>query len=76
MSLTYDRHEIGIRTGTAFLVSGLGALTGSPIGGALVGQMHGDYLGLQAFCGTTMLVATAFYVASRFAQAGFTSAKV
>ncbi|KAH8199072.1 hypothetical protein TruAng_006759 [Truncatella angustata] len=59
-------HEIGTRSGTTFLVSGVGALTGSPIAGALVSDMNGDYRGLQIFCGCTLLVATLFYIAARY----------
>jgi len=63
--------EIGVRNGTFFLFVSIAGLTGNPIGGALVGQNHGDYLYLQIFCGTTMVVGTLIYVAARWVQCGF-----
>ncbi|ETS77417.1 hypothetical protein PFICI_11291 [Pestalotiopsis fici W106-1] len=66
-----DIKEIGTRTGTASFLQAFGALSGSPIGGALIDQMHGSYLGLQLFCGLSMLVSVLFYGAARYVQAGF-----
>jgi len=63
--------EIGVRNGTFFLFVSIAGLTGNPIGGALVGQNHGDYLYLQIFCGTTMAFGTLIYIASRSVQCGF-----
>ncbi|KAI0123710.1 major facilitator superfamily transporter [Xylariales sp. AK1849] len=71
-----DIREIGTRTGTAFTFSAFGALTGSPIGGALVSSMHGSYLGLQLFCGCVMTASVFFYMAARYVQVGFKIVKV
>ncbi|KAI1378056.1 MFS general substrate transporter [Hypoxylon crocopeplum] len=71
-----DLREIGTRTGVAFLAAAVGALTGSPIGGAIVSSQGGDYLGLQLFCGCTMLLSAFFFIASRTVQVGFKYAKV
>jgi MFS family permease len=65
-----DIREIGTRTGTAFLVQAVGALTGSPIGGALVTAYGGSYLGLQLFCGIIMTASGFFYLAARYVQQG------
>jgi MFS family permease len=65
-----DIREIGARTGVAFLVQSLGALTGSPIGGAIVQSQGGSFLGLQVYCGVAMLVATCMYTGARFMQVG------
>ncbi|KAJ3478291.1 hypothetical protein NLG97_g8619 [Lecanicillium saksenae] len=71
-----DIRYIGSRVGTGFAVMAFGALTGSPIGGAIVSHEHGNYTGLQIFCGVTMAVGVCFFVAARHAQVGFKAAKV
>ncbi|KAJ4163990.1 hypothetical protein LMH87_005683 [Akanthomyces muscarius] len=71
-----DIRFIGTRVGTAFAVMAFGALTGSPIGGAIVSRQHGDYVGLQLFCGVSMVIGFAFFIAARYAQVGFKMAKV
>lgn len=60
-----DIRQIGIRTGTAFAVQSFGALTGSPIGGAIVSAQGGDYLGLQLFCGLSMAASVVVYIVAR-----------
>jgi MFS family permease len=71
-----DIRKIGIRTGTAFAVQSFGALTGAPIAGAIVGRQKGDFLGLQLFCGATMFVSVAVFLAARWMQVGWKMAKV
>lgn len=63
-----DIREIGTRTGTAYLLQALGGLLGSPIAGALVTAMNGNYTGLKIFCGVSMCVSVLFTILSRFAQ--------
>lgn len=66
-----DIRMIGIRTGTAFAVQSFGALTGSPLGGAIVAaQGTGSYLGLQLFCGFTMLTSVVIFSSARMYLAG------
>ncbi|KAH7154895.1 major facilitator superfamily domain-containing protein [Dactylonectria estremocensis] len=71
-----DIREIGTRVGTAFALQSLGALTGSPIGGALVKARHGDYLGLQLFCGCVMMGSVFVIIAARYLQVGFNLVKI
>lgn len=71
-----DIREIGLRSGVAFLVQALGALTGPPIGGAILASQHGGYVGLQLFCGFAMLCSAFAFAAARYAQAGFKIIKV
>lgn len=71
-----DIREIGTRSGIAFFTSALGALTGSPIGGAIVNSNGGSFLGLQIFCGVVMSTAMLWFVGSRFFQVGFKFTKV
>lgn len=71
-----EMHQIGTRIGTAFAVQAFGALTGSPIGGAIVEHQHGDYIGLQLFCGLTMVAGVCFVIAGRYCQVGFKITKV
>ncbi len=70
-----ELREIGRRSGTAFAVQSFGSLTGSPIAGAIAAHQNGDFLGLQLFCGATMVASAIAYVAARWAQVGFTVAK-
>lgn len=63
--------EIGVRTGTMFACISIGALTGSPIGGALVTKDHGNYLYLQIFCGVVMAAGALLFTASRHVQCGW-----
>ncbi|KAF4919343.1 MFS transporter asaE [Colletotrichum viniferum] len=65
-----DIRQIGIRTGTAFAVQSFGALTGSPIAGAIVASQGGSFLGLQLFCGFAMLAAVGVFIAARTVQVG------
>ncbi|KKA28868.1 hypothetical protein TD95_000256 [Thielaviopsis punctulata] len=65
-----DIRQIGIYTGTAFAVQAFAALTGSPIAGAIVAKQHGDYLGLQLFCGITMSIAAVIVFIARSMQVG------
>lgn len=71
-----DIRFIGTRVGTGFAVMSFGALTGSPIGGAIVNAQHGKYIGLQLFTGVAMLIGLVFLLAARFAQVGFRMTKV
>lgn len=71
--------EIGTRIGLASLVNAFGALTGSPLGGALISDKSGSgnsFLGLQLFCGCTMIASVFAYGAARYVQVGFKWTKV
>lgn len=71
-----DIKQIGTRVGTAFAFQAVGALTGSPIGGQIVHAQHGKYIGLQLFCGITMVVGCGVFVFARYSQVGFKMAKI
>lgn len=62
--------EIGTRTGVAFAMAGIATLTGAPIGGAIIGDQHGSYLGTKVFGGVTCAVGTLLFVAARVALVG------
>jgi MFS family permease len=66
-----DIREIGARTGTAFAFQSFGLLTGSPIASAIVDARGGDYLGLQLFCGFSILASGFAFGSARYAQVGF-----
>ncbi|GJD01006.1 riboflavin transporter MCH5 [Colletotrichum higginsianum] len=65
-----DIREIGARTGTAFAFQSFGALTGSPIASAIVDARGGEYLGLQLFCGFSILASAGVFASARHVQAG------
>jgi MFS family permease len=65
-------HEIGVRTGTLFAIVSFAALTGNPIGGALVPDVkHGSFEKLQIFSGVVMLVGSTFFLAARIKLKGW-----
>lgn len=66
-----DISKIGTRTGAAFAVQSFGGLTGAPIAGAIVARQGGDYLGLQLFCGLTMMTSALVLLGARYMQVGF-----
>ncbi|KAM6514104.1 hypothetical protein FALCPG4_015267 [Fusarium falciforme] len=60
-----DLKEIGTRSGTMYAFMSVAALTGSPIGGALISGADGSYWKLQVFTGCMLGGGTAFYLAAR-----------
>lgn len=71
-----DIRQIGTRVGTAFAVQSFGALTGSPIGGAIVNAQGGKYIGLQLFCGIAMMLSSFVFIGARYTQVGFKLKKI
>lgn len=71
-----DIRQIGTRSGVLLFVASLGALTGPPVGGAIVSAQHGDYLGLKLFTGITILLAGVFLVFARASQVGLKIVKI
>lgn len=65
-----DIREIGRRNGTNFFIVAFAALSGNPLGGALIARDHGDYVWLQVFSGVTMAVGGFIYIAARHVQVG------
>ena len=65
-----DIRQIGARTGAAFAVQAFGALTGSPIAGAITTAENGSFLGLQLFCGFTMVASVTVFFVARVILAG------
>lgn len=66
-----DIRQIGVRNGTLFAILSISALTGSPIGGALLTRAHGDFKDMQIFAAVVMLAGSTFFVAARVVQKGF-----
>lgn len=60
-----DLEEIGTRSGTMYAFMSVAALTGSPIGGALISSADGSYWKLQVFAGCMLGAGTVCYVAAR-----------
>ncbi|KAI1826629.1 monocarboxylate permease-like protein [Xylaria intraflava] len=66
-----DIREIGARNGISLFLGSLGALTGPPIGGAILGSENGNYLGLELWTGLTILIGTIIIFFSRAVQVKF-----
>ncbi|KAJ5259491.1 MFS transporter asaE [Penicillium angulare] len=66
-----DLREIGFRNGTCFSIISIAALTGTPIGGALVPSVLTDsYTKLQIFAGVVMVVGASLFVVARIVVGG------
>ena len=68
--------EIGVRTGTVFSIAAFAALTGSPIGGAIISDVHGSFRDTIVFGGVSCALGTALFVATRVSHAGFKWTKI
>ncbi|KAF5543998.1 riboflavin transporter MCH5 [Fusarium napiforme] len=71
--------EIGTRIGLTSLVNAFGALTGSPLGGTLISDKSGSgntFMGLQLFCGCTVIASVFAFGVARYLQAVFGRTKV
>jgi hypothetical protein len=69
-------NKVGIRMAFSFFWISVATLTGSPLGGALLGKMHGGFLGAQLFAGSTVLLGSLLLIAARWLREGWGPAKV
>ncbi|KAF5664981.1 monocarboxylate transporter [Fusarium heterosporum] len=65
-----DVRSIGTRNGSLYCVAAVGALIGSPVAGAIVGDQNGHFSGLIIFCGVSILLGAVFATMSRHSLAG------
>ncbi|KAK0105967.1 hypothetical protein ONS95_004476 [Cadophora gregata] len=63
--------EIGFRTGLVFFVNSIGALTTSPIAGAILERENGGWTGVKVFSGVFCIAGTAFVFAARVYKVGW-----
>lgn len=71
-SLTSDLSTLGGRLTMAFIACGFGGLIGTPIAGAILSTKGGDnWIGLQAWSGALLALATLFMCSARTARVGF-----
>ncbi|KAF6227087.1 hypothetical protein HO133_008528 [Letharia lupina] len=69
--------EIGIRTGTIFTIAAFAALTGSPIGGQIIGDTHdGSFRYAKVFGGVSCAIATVLFIVTRINLAGVKMTKI
>ena len=72
-----DVRQMGVRTGTLFAIVSFAALTGNPIGGALVPDVeNGSFEKLQIFSGVVMAVGATLFLAARIYIAGWSLKKI
>lgn len=62
--------DIGVRVGIVYALGSVAALTGSPLGGALIETNLGSYRATIIFAGLASAVATALYVLTRTLASG------
>lgn len=70
-SLTTDLTKAGTRMGMVFSVISIACLTGTPIGGALLETMDGEYLGAQSFAGLCLIAGGAVLTVARVLKVGW-----
>ncbi|KAN0091772.1 MFS general substrate transporter [Hyaloscypha variabilis] len=68
-------HKIGIRQGLLFAVMSVGALTTSPIGGAIVSQENGSFTGVKVFAGVMCFAGSTLALLARFSAIGLNPMK-
>ncbi|OWY43414.1 MFS general substrate transporter [Alternaria alternata] len=63
--------QIGFRTGLVFFVNSIGALTTSPIAGAILDRENGRWTGVKVFSGVLCITGTAFVFGARVYKVGW-----
>lgn len=66
MSLSKETNLKGTRLGMTFAAGALGMLVGTPVAGQFLGSV--GWTGVQAWCGSTSMIAAALTLAARVAQ--------
>ncbi|KAK4543411.1 hypothetical protein LTR36_005554 [Oleoguttula mirabilis] len=69
VSITDDMSMVGGRLGMNTFCAALGILVGNPIAGVIVG--NGSWVGLQAFCGGTLLAGSVMILLTRWSRVGW-----
>ncbi|KAM5479868.1 hypothetical protein McanCB56680_005296 [Microsporum canis] len=72
ISITPDLRDFGTRLGMTFVFNSVGALAGTPIGGAIIHGSGNEYLGVQLLAGCCLLMSGVFLVIARFVKSGLT----
>ncbi|KAK2829833.1 hypothetical protein FQN49_007210 [Arthroderma sp. PD_2] len=70
ISITPDMRDFGTRLGMTFVFNSVGALAGTPIGGAIIHGSGNNYLGVQILAGSCLLISSAFLIVARFIKSG------
>lgn len=65
-SLMDDMSKIGSRLGMVFSIMGFAALTGPPLGGALISAQGGSYVGAQCWSAASCLLCTMILAVTRW----------
>ena len=68
-SITPDMRDFGTRVGMSFVFCALGALAGTPVGGAIINDT-GDYFGVKMLVGSSLVTSSIFMALSRYMKTG------
>lgn len=68
--------DIGVRSGTAFSISALAALTGSPIAGQIIVDSSGSFQNAMIFSGVSCAIGSVLFAMTRFTLAGLKVTKI
>lgn len=69
VSITDDMSTVGGRLGMNTFCAALGILIGNPVAGVIVGR--GSWVGLQVFCGATLLIGAVGVAVTRWSRVGW-----
>jgi len=69
-SLTKDISKMGVRMGMVFTILSFAVLTGSPIAGALISARGGNFVGMEMFTATSMVLGGLVLVGARLSGTG------
>ncbi|KAI0392817.1 MFS general substrate transporter [Xylariaceae sp. FL0594] len=69
-SLTTDNHKMGTRMGMVHGIVGFATLAGPPMAGAIIDRSNGRYVYGQIYAALTILLASGFFMAARYARTG------
>lgn len=70
ISITPDLRDFGTRLGMSFVVCAVGALIGTPIGGAIMHETGGNYMGISLLAGICMFGSACVMMAARLIKTG------
>ncbi|KAH8674142.1 major facilitator superfamily domain-containing protein [Xylariales sp. PMI_506] len=70
-SLTNDPQKMGTRMGMVHTIVAFATLAGPPTAGAIIDHSGGKYLYAQIWAGLLILVASIFFIGSRYSSTGF-----
>lgn len=74
--LGFDEGKARMKLALVFAMIGIACLTGTPLGGQILGQGKGSWVGAQVFAGSSVAVGGVLLVGARCTKEGWGSGRV